>query len=240
MLPKKFAERSRQPELMDDPQLAKELHHHALHGLSRVNHVTGTAKLLWKTITRHFQTPAESPLTVLDVACGGGDVAIRLADLAKKTSWPVCIQGCDISERAVQFSESQARKVSSDVTFFVRDALQPSSSAQADVVYCSLFLHHLSEPDAIRALAMMQAAAKRFVIVHDLNRSSLGYFYAWWGTRLLTRSRVCHVDGPLSVRSAFTSSEMKSLASHAGLESAMVAHHWPERLLLQWSRDEQL
>jgi hypothetical protein len=54
--------------------------------------------------------------------------------------------------------------------------------------------------------------------------------------RALTRSHVVHVDAPRSVRAAFTRSEVRGLASQAGLDGAHVIRRWPCRLLLIWKR----
>ena len=54
------------------------------------------------------------------------------------------------------------------------------------------------------------------------------------GSRLLTRSPIVHVDGPLSVRAAFTVAEARQLAERAGLSGATIRRHWPQRFLLSW------
>src|SRR5579862_5530967 len=103
------------------------------------------------------------------------------------------------------------------------------------VVMCSLFLHHLYEPVAATLLSKMASVAKRMVVVNDLCRSTLGYILAWVGCHVLTRSPVVHVDGPLSVRAAFSIDEVHAIARSGGLNGAKVDARWPCRFLLQWS-----
>ena len=55
-------------------------------------------------------------------------------------------------------------------------------------------------------------------------------------TRVLSGSRVVHVDGPRSVEGAFTALEAQKLAERAGLAGARVSRRWPCRYLLSWSR----
>src|SRR5204862_714569 len=88
-----------------------------------------------------------------------------------------------------------------------------------DAVICSLFLHHLDEPEAVTLLRKAADAADRAVLINDLRRSTLGLWLAQAGSRLLTTSRVVHVDGPRSVRAAFTLAEAAALARQAGLRS---------------------
>ncbi len=106
---------------------------------------------------------------------------------------------------------------------------------RVDVVYCTLFAHHLDDGDVVKLLRVMVARARQLVVVDDLIRSRLGYALAWSGTRLLSRSWVVHTDGPLSVRAAFTPAELRRLAEQAGLSTARLVRFWPERQRLIWS-----
>jgi hypothetical protein len=74
------------------------------------------------------------------------------------------------------------------------------------------------------------------VLVNDLSRSRTGLFLALVGTRLLSTSDVVRVDGPLSVKAAFTPAEARALAERAGLRGAKVMRRWPCRWLLTWER----
>src|SRR5947208_702478 len=78
--------------------------------------------------------------------------------------------------------------------------------------------------------------ARWLVLVNDLERGPLGWMLAWLGTRLLSRSRIVHVDGPLSVEGAFTCAEVRALARRAGLDGATLTRRWPCRFLLAWRR----
>lgn len=230
-----LAVRHRQPELMDDPELDQELHRQALIGLRRVNAISGTVSTIWKPIEKLART-CERPVRVLDVACGGGDNVIALATRAKRCGLPVTVAGCDLSGTAVEIAKSSAAERKVDADFFQADAITAALPDDFDVICCSLFLHHLDEGDVVRLLSGMKTAAKRMILASDLIRSRLGYVLAWTGIRLLTRSRICHVDGPLSVEGAFTTDEVLKLAARAQLEGVVLTKHWPQRFLLRWSR----
>ena len=149
---------------------------------------------------------------------------------------PVRVSACDISPTALEIARHQADLAGESIEFFPHDLLQQPLPAEFDVVMCSLFLHHLEEPDAVRVLRSMSAAATRAVLVNDLIRSRSGYLLAILGTRLLSRSRIVHVDGPLSVAGAFTPREALHLCEQAGLQGATISRHWPQRFLLTWRR----
>lgn len=224
--------RDRQDEWMDQPDLDVAMHAAALRGLSRVNRFSGAVGSIWKPIAGLSRKTGGDRLRVLDVASGGGDVAIRLKQLADRCGVPIEVVGCDISETAVEFATKQAKARQVDVTFIRQDVLSDTLPQGFDVVYCSLFLHHLESVDVVRLLRAMRLAAKRQVVISDLIRSPLGYGLAKWGIRFLTFSKVCHVDGPLSVRAALTIAEARDLAEQAGWTRFTIRRNWPERFLM--------
>jgi 2-polyprenyl-3-methyl-5-hydroxy-6-metoxy-1,4-benzoquinol methylase len=216
---------------MDEPDIDPQLHLEALRGLERINAVSGTVRAVWQPVARVARRGPSVPLTVLDVAAGAGDVAIGLARRARAKGVKLLIDGCDISPTAVTHATRRAREREVAVRFFQHDAFAPLGRAY-DIVVCSLFLHHLDEERAVRLLGALAAAARSTVIVSDLERGPAGLALAWLGTRLLTSSPVVHVDGPRSVRAAFTTGEAAALAARAGFGSYTISRHWPSRWLL--------
>ena len=234
-MPRDLGLRNLQSELMDDPSLDQSAHQQALIGLRRINWWSRTDTVIWRAIRQAIaDRKTDSPVTMLDIASGGGDLAIRLAKLAQRESVSVRIHGCDISPTAIAHATQQAAAAGlENVTFHQCNALEePLPEPHYDVVMCSLFLHHLTADQGIVLLKRMRQAARRMLLVDDLRRTRLGYWLARLGCQLLTRCHVVHVDGPMSVEGAFTSDEAASLATRAGLENVLIEHHWPERFLL--------
>ena len=225
------------PEIMDQPGLDEQEHMLALRGLARINAWSGSAGILWPALRDLARAAGSDGIRVLDLASGAGDVPIRLWKRAQKAGLPLQISGCDRSPAAVRAATESASMVGAAVQFFTLDALAGPLPNDFDVITCSLFLHHLETLEALDFLKRSAAAPRKVVLVNDLARSQLGYALAWFGTRILSRSRVVHVDGPLSVRAAFTVAEAKALASEAGLAGVSVGWRWPCRFLLKWQRD---
>jgi hypothetical protein len=75
-------------------------------------------------------------------------------------------------------------------------------------------------------------SAGELVLIDDLRRGAAGWALAYLGTRLLSRSRVARVDGPISVEGAFTGEEAVALARRAGWRDVQVRPHWPFRFLM--------
>lgn len=229
------------PEVMDQPGLDLSLHHQALAALRRVNWLSRTADSLWPAIValaRERQAAGDlTPLTLLDVACGGGDVVLRLAHRARLAGISLQIRGCDISETAIRFAQKQtSQKGETGSSFFVHDILTAPLPDAYDIVTCTLFLHHLEGPQAGQLLRNLAAAARKLVLVSDLRRTRLGFWMAHLVARVVTRSPVVRVDGPLSVAAALSLEEVDHLAKSCGWTGFTLRRVWPERFLLTWKK----
>lgn len=225
-----LATRCRRPERMDDPSLPAPDHRQALAGLARINAISGSAAVFWSEL-EPFCRAAGRPLRLLDLASGGGDVALALWRKARTAGLPLAVDGCDRDETAVGIANHRA--AGAEVRFFRHDALADPLPDGYDIVTSSLFLHHLSDDEAAGFLARL--ASTRLAMVQDLDRSPLGWLLAWGGTRLLSRSPVVHFDGPVSVEAAFTVREAAALARRAGWQQPRVRAWFPCRWLLSRS-----
>lgn len=218
------------PELMDAPDLDRERHVKALRGLARINVLSLAAPRIWRKL--HTLSPhVDRPPRVLDVACGGGDVAIALKSRAEKAGLQVEVGGCDISPVALEWAAERAKNRGLEVEFFQQDAITEELPGGYDLVSSSLFLHHLSGPDSVAVLRNLVTAG-RVGLVQDLLRTRKGYFLAMSTARMVTRSLVVRTDGPRSVRAAYSLPEIEDLAREAGLVGARIERCWPERFSL--------
>jgi 2-polyprenyl-3-methyl-5-hydroxy-6-metoxy-1,4-benzoquinol methylase len=225
------------PELMDDPDLDPVKHRQALAGLARLNAWSGGAGLLWKEL-RRLASQAGRPLRVLDVATGSGDVPIQLAKRAKHAGIPMHFTGCDVSDTALSAARQNALQAGVELQVFQHDVFHTALPSGFDVILASLFLHHLTDEQAVALLQDMGRATQQAIIVSDLVRSRLNLVVVTVASRLLSRSPIVHFDGPASVRAAYTSAEARGLAKRAGLSDSTVAVHFPTRWLLTWRKNQ--
>ncbi len=221
-----------QPELMDAPELPRDRHARALDGLSRINALSLTAGRIWAQV-RRLTPPVSGPLRILDVACGGGDVVLALKRHGEKEDLRVEVSGCDRSPVALEYARARAAKQGLEVEFFQHDALRESLPPGFHFICSSLFLHHLSEDEAVAFLGRLKDYGAR-LCVQDLLRTRMGYALAWITVRTVTRSPVVRVDGIRSVLAAYSLHEVESLARKAGLRGARIRRCWPQRFSLAW------
>lgn len=221
---------------MDDPAITPASHAQALAGLARLNRFSRGDAGLWRVLRDEAKAIAPRPLRILDLATGSGDLPIGIALRAKRAGLSFHISACDISPTSVAIAKRDAVRHGVAVDFYQHNVLGDPLPGDYDAVTVSLFLHHLSELDAIALLRIMAAKAERLVLVNDLSRGRMNVGLVTIATRVLSRSPVVHYDGPASVRAAFTPAEAKSLAETAGLTHASVRRQFPCRWLLSWRK----
>ena len=222
---------------MDQPGLDPQAYQAALLGLGRINALTRSASCFYPDIRRLAKLNPARRFRLLDVACGGGDTVRAISRMAQREGIDLEVHGCDISAEAISLARAAAEAEGLETHFFQTDAINSPLPGGYHLITTSLFLHHLTQADAESLLRSMAAATLDQLLVHDLIRSHIDLLLTWIGTRLLSRSPIVHIDGPLSVGGAFQLKEVAQLAAAAGLMGAQITQFWPERFLLSWSRD---
>lgn len=220
---------------MDDAALDVAHHRTALRGLARINALSQVDRPVWRKLVALAST-LKRPLRVLDVATGSGDLLIRIAARAQRAGLSLDLHACDISDVALAEAQAAASVRGVSITTHRLNVLVDSLPGGFDLAHCALFLHHLDPPQVEVVLANMAGAASA-VLVQDLRRTRLGLGLAWVVPRLLTTSRVVHIDAVRSVHAAYTIEEMSDMARRAGLDDARIARCWPERMVLSWDEE---
>lgn len=230
-------ERTRIAERMDEPDLSPAALDRALAAIARINELTFTARQLWKRAQRLMRQRNLQQLHILELGCGDANVSLGIARRAQRAGARIDVTACDVSPVAVARARQLANRHNvSGFRAFVADATRDDLGGPYDVVISSLFMHHLDESDAVTLLRRLPRLCRLEAWMDDLSRSRLGYWLAYGGCRVITRSPVVRFDGPASVRSAWTPDEALKLAQRAGLNAAWVERRWPERYILGWSR----
>lgn len=222
--------------MMDSPSIAPGEHRKALAGLVTVNRLSLTARTLLRPIMGLAQRLQRDNLTLLDVACGAGDVPISLRHMAEKHGVRLDLTLADRSATALAQAAQSAGPLSLKTVQCDADS---ESLPHADVVTCSLFLHHLDAPDVVRVLRHLSSRAGHLLLISDLSRSRSGLGVAWATCRIFSSSKVVQHDGPASVRGAWTPGEMRMMCDEAGLASVTITRVWPWRMVIDWRRENE-
>jgi len=203
-----------EPELMDLPNLDENALRTDLLHLEQLNRTFGGRKAV--EIAFHTLAEPGRKLVLVDLAAGYGDHGRNLIQRAKASRTDVTILAVDRQFQTLQIARDATRD--GQKMFFVQaDARQlPFRRQGADLVFCSLALHHFAEGDALTVLKEMARVGRHGTACVDLVRSRLAAFCIWLLTTFLIRDPMVRHDARLSIRRAFTRSEMRALAHRAG------------------------
>lgn len=156
-----------------------------------------------------------TPLTLLDVGCGGGELTASVARRAGRDGRPVTAIGLDRNPAVVAHARRRFGALLDLREGNILALELPDNGV--DVASCSLLLHHLEPDEAVRALRELRRVARLGVVVNDLVRSRIGLAGARTLIRLATRNQVTRHDALVSVRRAYTRVELLELVAAAGL-----------------------
>jgi len=223
-----------EPEEMDSLALPERELQAALAGLARLNWASNSNAWTWPLIKRVAGILAPQRIRILDIATGSGDVPIALWHLAHRQKLDVEIHGIDVNPKTIQFARHKAQESGAEVVFECVDVLNDELRGEFDIVMCSLFLHHLTNEQAVTLMRKMAGAAKALGILVDLRRSLSSYLLAYCASRLLSRSGIVHRDAVRSVRAAFTVEELGETAEQAGVPPGRAFNVWPARMAMVW------
>ena len=234
-----------EPELLDQTDVSPADRKHAYDGLDRLQRWGLTARRLYAAARPTLQAaiasdPNHRPRWV-DLACGSGRILTDVVQLAAADDITLDPYGVDFSDKSLDLAQANAAAAGVEGITWVRSDLvadpMPEPAIGAEVVSCSLFLHHL-ETDAIVAVLAKAAAAGQLLLVDDLRRNRRSFAMAWLGGRLLTRSRIVQIDGAISVRAGLEPDELRAIADDAGLQAATITTQWPQRMVLTHRQPE--
>jgi len=190
-------------------------------------------------LTRHLYPrlrAAPQACTVLDLGTGAAQVPLAVARWAREQRRAVSVVGVDWARRNLSVARQVARAGDAlplRVDLVLADAQRlPLAEQSADFVISSLFLHHFAPEPAVELLRAAYRVARRALIMTDLVRGILPRLAFGLVQPVLARHPLTRHDGSLSIRRAYTPSELRALAAAAGLPNARVHAHWPWRMTL--------
>jgi 2-polyprenyl-3-methyl-5-hydroxy-6-metoxy-1,4-benzoquinol methylase len=141
----------------------------------------------------------------------------------------VLLTGIDANPHIVDYAKNH----SGDFTNIKFEALNIFSkeflSRNFDIAIATLFLHHFSDEELIQFFAALKEKAKVGIIVNDIHRHPLAYYFIKWLTSLFSKSRMVKYDAPLSVLRAFKRNELKIILEKAGIKNYELRWRWAFR-----------
>jgi SAM-dependent methyltransferase len=206
-----FAKRLIKPELLD--HLPPEEARPNLADLVRINKNFGGHSVLRKTLAR--VAAGTEKFTLLDIGAASGDAARMIQEIFPNASIT------SLDHNAVNLGTAPHPKLLADAFRL------PFLSASYDFVLSSLFLHHFEDAQVVELLRNFYRVARRGLLVCDLERHIVPYFFLPASRLLLRWNPITIHDGVISVRASFRPEELLHLSRQAGIEAPEVRVHRP-------------
>ena len=199
------------PEILDT--LPPDEARGSLADLARINKHWGGHSTLRKLVDDVI--PREEAFTILDVGSASGDMGRCLSEL-RPLAQVTCL---DYIESHLE--GSQGSRVAADAFAL------PFRARSFDYVFSSLFLHHFTNEQVVELLAGFGRVARKQVLIIDLWRHPVPYYFISQTRWLFGWHPVTVYDGAISVEAAFSQRELLDLARRAGLAGARARSFIP-------------
>jgi ubiquinone/menaquinone biosynthesis C-methylase UbiE len=227
---KSLRTRQRTPEWMDFPDADPDQLARSLAFLRKINTLLGYTRTTIAHLHRFSRRwRLGEQITIVDFATGSADVPRAILRWADRCRFNVRITGIDLHSRTAR--EARRHVPDPRLAIIRADVLDlPFAPNSFDYAITSLFLHHLSDGDAVRVLQQMDRVARRGIIAADLvrNRRAYGWIYLF---TLFANPMVRH-DARVSVAQAFTPAEAEILRDRANLPYLRYTRHLAHRFTL--------
>jgi SAM-dependent methyltransferase len=221
--------RSTLPETMDDPDLPPSVYARCLADLGRVNVLTLAHAPTLRFLERATEgLPSAATLSLLDVACGYGDLLRATHRWAVGRGLRPDLAGIDLNPRSRAVAAA-ATPPTIDIAWQTGDVFDHAPEPRPDFIVSSLFTHHLQDEQVVAFLRWLERTAVRGWFIADLHRHAIPYYGFRWLARLAGVHRIVRADGTVSIARGFTAEEWLALLARAGV-AAQVRREFPFRV----------
>jgi SAM-dependent methyltransferase len=186
-----------------------------LRDLRRLNRLTGGARLSVRAIRTLGRIES-----VLDVGTGAADIPVALIRDAARRGERLRVTATDNRREVLAAAEAAWPTLARVPALVLEEAdgrSLPYPDGAFDVAHASMVVHHLDRADGIVFVRELARVARRGIVLNDLVRGRAFWLGAWLLTHTIAPSRFTRHDGPLSVRRAYTATELRELIAAAGL-----------------------
>ncbi|HEX9867402.1 MAG TPA: methyltransferase domain-containing protein [Candidatus Tectomicrobia bacterium] len=204
----------------------------SLADLSCINRWLGGMRGLAPHLYPRVRACRTAPVQVLDLGAGGCTIPAAVARWARQESMPLHIVALDLHQTHLQWARKHVLEWP-EIAFVQGDVLAlPFAEGCVDFVISSLFLHHFTADTLIQMLPIWACLARRSLIMMDLVRHPLPYWFMKATSPVFARSSITRHDAAVSIRRAYRPQELQGIAVAAGFKQARVYTYFPYHMIL--------
>ena len=216
-------------ETIDDPDCDRELLFNTYRQLRLVNRVVSGWPGIYRTRIRPRLRRGETS-TLLDIGCGGGDVARDLCTSAQADGFDLRVLAVDQDPRALAFAARRPAPAGLEFANLTLSELLRQGRA-FDFVITNSVLHHVPTDALPEFRTQVEHATRGLALMNDVRRSRTAYTLFASIAPLFLRRSFSVSDGLLSVRRSYTDAELGAALGPRW----NVARAGLHRLLASWT-----
>jgi SAM-dependent methyltransferase len=224
-----FEKRSTRRERIDTGDYTAGEYATFLREIRFINRYLGDSRALRRSLFNEIGEKGLQEFSVLDVACGSGELLREIARFARKGHRTARLTGVDLN--ALSFATAaEERPAFPEVTYLRGDAFRlPFADRTFDYAISSLFFHHLTDEQIPIVFEEMSRVTRHGVFVIDLHRHRAAYALYKLFCFAFRISPLVTQDGSLSILRGFRPGELDRISSRGDLRTQRVA---PFRLVI--------
>jgi 2-polyprenyl-3-methyl-5-hydroxy-6-metoxy-1,4-benzoquinol methylase len=221
--------RSYQKELMDADDVPFDAMAQTLRELNTINTLLGGHAITLQGV-KQLLNHRNSIVTVCEIGCGGGDNLFAVKKFCDKKNISVNFIGIDMNTECIAFAKQQYPQLNCEwiCSDYAKVDLQ---HRKPDIIFSSLFCHHLTDEQLVQMLQWLQLNSKGFFI-NDLQRHWLAYYLIKYLTKFFSKSYLVKNDACLSVARSFIKKDWQLLFQTAGINDYTIQWKWAFRYLV--------
>jgi 2-polyprenyl-3-methyl-5-hydroxy-6-metoxy-1,4-benzoquinol methylase len=208
--------RSSNNEKLDDLGLHGETLHQALQSLEWINRWFGNHRSVIKAIHRIYKKEAK-PLRIIDLGCGGGDLALAVAKSLRQYKIEYSITCIDGNANTLVYAQNKCEEFT-EINFLQADILSNQFRIQhCDILISSHFMYHFTADALVDFLKNNLSGISTALIFSELKRNRFAMRLFKCSSFLLPISKLAKEDGLLAIKRSFSVKEWLAILQQAGI-----------------------
>lgn len=225
--------RSNESEIMDDFEMKGCELEKNLDEIAKINNILGGNGITLKGILRLIKKKQKNtPITILDLGCGNGDMLRALSDYGQNNQWNFNLIGVDANQHTINYAQYLS-EIYPEIQYKCLNAFSSDfSDLNYDIALCTLTLHHFDDEKVTGLMSTLISKSKIGVVINDLHRSKLAYYLFQVICFVFGLSKMSAQDGSTSILRGFKKNELIQFSSQLNLKKYQIRWKWAFRY--QW------
>lgn len=222
---------------MDDLDFRGEVMDKTLREIAAVNKWLGGDNITLQQVKEVINsTESKNTFSIADIGCGSGDILKLLANYAKRKKLLLELKGVDANAYIIEYAKRNTSAYP-QINYQQANVFSEEFKKQKfDIISCTLFCHHFDDDTLVRLLTQLKQQSNLAVVVNDLHRHPLAYYFIVAIASVFSKSYMFKYDSKLSVLRAFKKNELEKLLIKAGYSRFSIEWKWAFRYkVIAWS-----